>query len=99
MLVAVAIQTTFYHHSKRSTQIQPKNGPKMGLQAEYPIYHCYRLREKRRSGILQKAGAALETNETGNQGGKSSFRPRGHFLASLAPSNRHFHKNALSLIF
>ena len=27
----------------------------------------YRLREKRRSGPLQKAGAALETNETANQ--------------------------------
>lgn len=27
----------------------------------------YRLREKRRSGLLQKAGTALETNETANQ--------------------------------
>jgi hypothetical protein len=27
----------------------------------------YRLREKRRSGLLQKVGTALETNETGNQ--------------------------------
>ncbi|SEI21091.1 IstB-like ATP binding protein [Rhizobium tibeticum] len=27
----------------------------------------YRLREKRRSGLLQKAGAALEPNETTNQ--------------------------------
>jgi DNA replication protein DnaC len=27
----------------------------------------YRLREKRRSGLLQKAGAAVETNETANQ--------------------------------
>jgi hypothetical protein len=27
----------------------------------------YRLREKRRSGLLQKAGAALEPIETANQ--------------------------------
>ncbi|MGO7620984.1 ATP-binding protein, partial [Rhizobium ruizarguesonis] len=27
----------------------------------------YRLREKRRSGLLQKTGAALETNETTNK--------------------------------
>ncbi|MDX0063134.1 ATP-binding protein, partial [Sinorhizobium meliloti] len=27
----------------------------------------YRLREKRCSGLLQKAGAALETNEPNNQ--------------------------------
>jgi len=27
----------------------------------------YRLREKRRSGLLQKTGPALETNETANQ--------------------------------
>ena len=27
----------------------------------------YRLREKRRSGLLQKTGPALETNETTNQ--------------------------------
>ncbi|AUW47484.1 hypothetical protein CUJ84_pRLN3000362 (plasmid) [Rhizobium leguminosarum] len=27
----------------------------------------YRLREKRRSGLLQKVGTALETNETANQ--------------------------------
>jgi len=50
-VVATAILDRLLHHSTVIT-IRGDN---------------YRLREKRRSGLLQKTGPALETNETANQ--------------------------------
>jgi DNA replication protein DnaC len=40
----------------------------------------YRLREKRHSGLLQKAGVAVETNETTNQWGQLFNSARGSIL-------------------